>query len=230
MKVYTEGYQPFRLGGDLSGPIATEIAEYERVMLTEEHAGMVVENPVKKLHHVFLEACGALVGTGPVREYVIAQARTDAETGDPAIMREQIKQGKKDCKSAEVLSFYDFFSMFKGEARLLYVPTTRHGGTRSNATMATICGGSISQWTPTRAGRRSWITSLHPRILMVTRQDGSGTACTVARSRLPGRMGSGDDLPRRQPVCDHRWTALWNQLRVCPRLRGAHDLPDQAAS
>jgi hypothetical protein len=105
------------MGGDLHGPIATEIEEFERVMLTEEHAALVVKNPVKKLYHVFLESCGALVGTGLSRAKVIATARSDAQTGDPLIMKEQIRQGKKDCEAATSLPPHDFFGKFEGETR-----------------------------------------------------------------------------------------------------------------
>lgn len=86
MKVYTRSYEPFRCGGNCEGLIATEVEEFERIKLTEEHAALVIKNPVKKLYHVFLESCGALVVTAPTRAKAVTEVMKDARAADSTVL------------------------------------------------------------------------------------------------------------------------------------------------
>lgn len=118
MKVYTLKYEPFQMGGNLHALMATEVEEYGRILLPGGFAAIVVENPVKKLFHVFLEGCGALIKTGPDKEKTVLEAQLDAVEGDPRIIKRQIEQGQRDRDSAPLMSNEEFFKCFQGEDRV----------------------------------------------------------------------------------------------------------------
>jgi hypothetical protein len=101
------------MGGSLWNPIATEIDQYERVGIGRKHFACVVKNPTKKMWHIFLESCGALIWTDTGKTKAIAKVKKDVLTGDPRLMKEQIAQGKMDCASAKTISNEDFFRLFK---------------------------------------------------------------------------------------------------------------------
>ncbi len=119
VKVYTIVYTPFAMGGSLYCSIATEVEEYERIVLCAGYSAIVVENPVKRLFHVFLEDCGALIGTGLSKKKLVASVKVDAKDGDPKIMKKQVPQGKKDRDRARVLTVHEFFGWFDGERKEL---------------------------------------------------------------------------------------------------------------
>jgi hypothetical protein len=116
VKVYTWVHQAFRMGGT-GEYVATEVEEYGRILLPGGFAAIVVENPVKKLFHVFLEGCGALIKTGPDKRAIVLDAQVDAVNGDPLIMKRQIEQGIKDRDGAPVIPLLEFFSKFHGVDR-----------------------------------------------------------------------------------------------------------------
>jgi hypothetical protein len=119
VKVYTIASTPFVIGGSLRSPVATEVEEYERIVLRAGYSAIVVENPVKKLFHVFLEDCGALIGTGPSKKKLVASVKADTKDGDPEIMKKQVLQGRKDRDRARVLTVHEFFGWFDGERKEL---------------------------------------------------------------------------------------------------------------
>ena len=116
MKVYTWVHHAFMVGGT-GEYVATEVEEYGRILLPGGFAAIVVENPVQKLFHVFLEGCGALIKTGPDKKAIVTEAMADAVSGDPAIMKTQIEQGIRDRDSAPVVPMLEFFNKFRGEAK-----------------------------------------------------------------------------------------------------------------
>jgi len=116
MKVYTWVRQAFRVGGT-GEYVATEVEEYGRILLPGGFAAIVVENPVQKLFHVFLEGCGALIKTGPDKKKIVTEACADAVSGDPLVMKRQIEQGIKDRDGSPVVTVLEFFSKFRGVPR-----------------------------------------------------------------------------------------------------------------
>ena len=114
--VYTAQNNPFAFGPGRSF-IKTLVAEYERVALGAGYYGLLLRNPARRLWHLALEGCGALVATDKSRSAVLRKVRHDVETGDPALMREQIMQGKRDCAGARNVPPEEFWPLFSGALR-----------------------------------------------------------------------------------------------------------------
>ena len=119
MEIYTLRYSPFVMGGPTTFPIKTEIGEFERVPIGQGYYGLLVENPVKRLWHMVLEDCGAVIGTNKSKARLLKGIKNDVNTGDPKMMKQQISQGKTDLKNAKVTDVFEFFHGFRGEDRVV---------------------------------------------------------------------------------------------------------------
>jgi len=113
MKVWTYETTPFALGGTRR-PIATEIDEFERIKVGKGFHAVVMQNPVNKYWHVFLDGCGALIGTDKNKAKLIRRVKQDVKTGNKVVMLEQEELGAKEQRQATILSTVDFFSKFRG--------------------------------------------------------------------------------------------------------------------
>lgn len=116
-RVYTVHLTPFGLGG-ISEEVATELLGYpEEVDLGRGYKGLLVRNPRIELWYIFESESGALIGTARYRQDVLDRVRADVATGDPAIMRSQIADGKVRNARARTISPEDFFRSFAGRPR-----------------------------------------------------------------------------------------------------------------
>ena len=78
IEVYTMLPTPFRMGASET-PAKTVIEEYERVDIGKGYFGVVFKNPTKKLWHIALEDCGALIGTMESRAALIKRTKNDGQ-------------------------------------------------------------------------------------------------------------------------------------------------------
>jgi|GEM_PF-6538935 len=117
VEIYTMMATPFRMGGAMEGPVKTLVEEYERVNIGKEFFGILFKNPKKKLWHIGLESCGALIGTMESRAAVIKTTKNDVESGDEELMKVQIELGKRQLKQAEFMKPDQWFSRFAGKNR-----------------------------------------------------------------------------------------------------------------
>lgn len=116
-EIYTISYTPFVMGGSVYQNIKTKVSSFERIPIGKGYYGLIVKNPVKKLWHLAIENCGAIIGTNKSKSKLLKSIMKDVETGDEKIMKEQISKGEIDLKNAKLLSNEDFFSKFSGDYR-----------------------------------------------------------------------------------------------------------------
>lgn len=108
MLIWTRGYRPWILGGDVNAPVGIEIEVGEKLDLGKGFFGYVVTNPKTGDTHVVEAVSGALVGSD------LNKVRADVqECDDIDQMKEQIEKHKKLKKQVEVLDPDKFWGMFK---------------------------------------------------------------------------------------------------------------------
>lgn len=106
MRVYTESYQPFRMGGPYI-PIAIDVEPTRGpIDIGCGYKAYVVMAP-NGTTFVAEAITGAFVGPN------IRQVRRDIKTGDPAMMKQQIKEAKERMKHAETVSQDKFWAMLR---------------------------------------------------------------------------------------------------------------------
>jgi hypothetical protein len=101
------------MGGPQHDIIKTNVENYERVELGKGYFGVVVKNPVKEAFHLAEETSGALIGSDVRKMNLIKKVKKDVSTGDPEVMKIQIKQGKHEREIAISLESPEFFRRFK---------------------------------------------------------------------------------------------------------------------
>jgi len=106
LKVWTEAYRPFIMGGDVNAPISTEIEVGEKVDLGKGIGGYLVCSPSGKTF-VAEATTGAFIGGS------IEQVKSDIADATPEIMQEQLVAAKRRAKSAEPMKKEKFWGMFK---------------------------------------------------------------------------------------------------------------------
>jgi len=114
-EIYTIIPEPFRLGGSLKGYIKTTIDEYQRIDIGQGYFGILFENKDKKLWHIALEDCGALIGTLSSKAALIKQTRGDVASGTKEIFESQIEMGKRQMKQANFIEREEWLSKFRKE-------------------------------------------------------------------------------------------------------------------
>lgn len=112
--VYTYRSNPFRFGGPQRDIIGASISEYTRMTIGKGYWGILFYNPYRNVWHIAEERSGALIGTDSGRAALIDRIRGDVETGDKAIMEQQIEEGIKERKGVDILPNEDFFKAFSG--------------------------------------------------------------------------------------------------------------------
>lgn len=116
IEVYTYMPTPFSFGGQ-GIYISTEINEYERVDIGKGYFGILFKNPDKKIWHIALEGCGALIGTMDSKKKLLERTKKDVETGDEKTMKQQMEMGTKQMAQARSISNEEWFSKFKGKGK-----------------------------------------------------------------------------------------------------------------
>jgi hypothetical protein len=94
--------------------IKTEIEEYEVVKIADNVSCLIVKNPYNNLYHCVEYICGAIVGTNHNKQQLVRQVKKDFEGGSEEVLKEQVEQGIKDCKTADLIDNSEFFPMLKG--------------------------------------------------------------------------------------------------------------------
>ena len=106
LTVWTKAYRPFIMGGDVNGPISTEVEVGDAVELGHGFKAHVVVSPTGETY-VAEATTGAFVGGD------IKQVKADVASADPEVMREQIEKAAIQAKKADCLSNEDFWSLFR---------------------------------------------------------------------------------------------------------------------
>ena len=104
LKIYTESYQPFRMGGNLREPISCTVEAlgpfdlgkgFEAYVVCDSHGSTVVAEAIS----------GGLVGD------TIESVRKDVEEVDEAAMSRQIDEGRETMKRARDIEAAEFWAM-----------------------------------------------------------------------------------------------------------------------
>jgi len=105
MKIWTEAYRPFLMGGDVNAPIWTEMELRDLIDIGHGLQAYLIVAPDGRTH-VAESVTGALVGTD------IDQVREDLEAADPKVVRQQIEDAKERVKKADYIEPEQFWSLF----------------------------------------------------------------------------------------------------------------------
>jgi len=108
MKVWTEAYRPFLMGGDVNAPVSTEV-EFELDGLIDIGHGLqayLLVGPGERTH-VVESTTGAFIGT------TIDQVRADLEAADPEVVKSQMENAKVRAQKADPLEPDQFWRLFK---------------------------------------------------------------------------------------------------------------------
>jgi hypothetical protein len=108
MKVWTQAYRPFMLGGDVHRPVCCELEPLGPTLdLGKNYFGVSVIAPTGKVFIVEV-ITGAIIGSS------LAEVRKDVEDGDEAIMRKQIVWATQMANKAEMVEPERFWTYVKG--------------------------------------------------------------------------------------------------------------------
>jgi hypothetical protein len=107
-KVWTLGYSPFIMGGDVHGPIGTNAPALGPFHVGHTYWVYLVLSPSGIVHVAELHS-GAFVGLS------LKEVRDDIRTGDVHLMAKQISDALAKSASVRMLEPKDFWSRFKSE-------------------------------------------------------------------------------------------------------------------
>ena len=105
--IWTWGYRPFVMGGRVDFPLGVEVPCSGPYVLGKGYKGYITVAPNGK-YFVAETATGAIVGNGDTEKLALANVRGDIKTGDPKVMKQQVKEAKEHVKDIEV-NTPDFF-------------------------------------------------------------------------------------------------------------------------
>jgi len=103
--VWTEAYMPFRFGPP-HGLIGTEVEVGDPVSVGADVEVYVVPSPGGVIH-IAEASSGAFVGTS------LDQVKDDIKTGDPKLMKKQMREALELIPTVRVLSNDEFWSFFR---------------------------------------------------------------------------------------------------------------------
>jgi len=106
MKIWTEAYQPFIIGGDCNTPIICDIPVAGPFDLGSGYQGYLAVSPSGKTF-VAESITGAIVGP------TIDEVRKDIEEADKTVMEEQIAFAKKRVSKAVEVTQDRFWQMLR---------------------------------------------------------------------------------------------------------------------
>lgn len=106
MLVWTMGYFPFVMGGKVWQPIGTNVEVSQAIPVGRGYKVYVVTAPNGKVF-IAEATTGAFVGPS------IESVKKDIETGDPKLMKEQVKKATATRENVKVLEPTDFWTRLK---------------------------------------------------------------------------------------------------------------------
>jgi hypothetical protein len=106
MKIWTEAYRPFLMGGDVNAPVSTEVEVGHRYNVGGGYWAYEVESPSGQTY-VVESKTGAIIGTS------IFDVISDISEGDPEAMELQIEAAKERVKQADYVTPEQFWSMLR---------------------------------------------------------------------------------------------------------------------
>lgn len=107
VKVYTLGYFPFVMGGNVWQPISCEVeTENKKHDLGRGYKGYLITAPNGK---TFVAECDSGAFVGPTLE----QVREDIKTGDPEVMKKQVADALIESKKAKKIDPSEFWGRLK---------------------------------------------------------------------------------------------------------------------
>ena len=104
--VWTAGYNPWVMGGDVHAPVGTELEVGEKIDLGKGYFGYLVVSPISGNTHVAEAETGAFVGDS------INDVRKDIEEADEKMMAEQIAAARERLKKVRRFSKEEFWGKF----------------------------------------------------------------------------------------------------------------------
>ena len=111
MIVWTRGYRPFIMGGDVNGPVGTDIEVGEKIDLGKGYYGYLVASPISGTTYIAESTTGAFVGPS------IAQVRLDIAEAPLEIMQGQVENAQKEKKRVSLMTTERFWEMLaRGES------------------------------------------------------------------------------------------------------------------
>lgn len=105
MEIWTWGYFPFTMGGQVHRPIKCEVPEdliQGPSEIGQGYQACIVTSPAH-LTYVVEASTGALIGP------TIEDVRCDVENGEPEVMAQQVAESMKNLGKAELLGFAEFW-------------------------------------------------------------------------------------------------------------------------
>jgi len=107
IKIWTEAYTPFIMGGDVNAPITTKVT-VKGDPIDVGHGITVFEVVSPKGQTFIVETkTGAFVGS------TIEQVKKDVSAADPKVIKDQLKQAVERFKKAKRLTPEQFWSCFR---------------------------------------------------------------------------------------------------------------------
>lgn len=106
IKIWTEAYRPFIMGGDCNAPVCTEVEVGEPFDLNDEIKAYVVVSPNGNTY-VAEATTGAIVGNNA------QQVKKDVATADPDVMKEQLEGAKLRFKKAVFIETQEFWRLLR---------------------------------------------------------------------------------------------------------------------
>jgi hypothetical protein len=106
IKVYTIGYFPFIMGGNVHQPISCEVEAKGPFELGDGYKGYLVQHPNGDTY-VAEESSGGFVGPN------LKLVRKDIKEGDKSIMAKQVVDAVLDSLTARIMPANEFWEMLK---------------------------------------------------------------------------------------------------------------------
>jgi len=106
MKIWTEAYRPFIMGGNVHAPVSIEMELDDPIDIGHGLQAYLIVDPEGRTH-VAESTTGAFIGT------TIDQVRADLAAADPEMVKSQMEDAKVRAQKADPLDDDTFWSLFK---------------------------------------------------------------------------------------------------------------------
>ena len=108
IRIWTECYRPFLMGGDVNRPIATTVEATDPVSLGKGHQGFIVVSP-KGNTYIIEKESGGIIGDN------LEEVKRDIKLGDKDVMNRQVQKAKTRGLTAENMSADEFWKLMPQE-------------------------------------------------------------------------------------------------------------------